>query len=227
MSDLPAVPDDDSPSVFDAAGAVVDETSLRLTDPDVTWEDYEKLGAMLGQMNRACSWWVGDLIVYGEELFGHYHAQVEAVIGLAPQTIANRASVARKIPPSARRASLPFGVHAEVAYLDEKVRDRWLDRAELAAWTRAKLREEMRRALAAGDLTVLSESRRHELGLVDDLVVTGNHDVDAGGVPGMPSSDDVAHGEHPVTGMPAAQGDFLGEPVLGPTTCPNCGHRLR
>ena len=213
MNLLPAVPDDDdeSPSVFDAAGAVVDETSLRLTDPDVTWEDYERLGSMLGQMNRACSWWVGDLIVYGEELFGHYHAQVEEVIGLAPQTIANRASVARHIPPSKRRASLPFGVHAEVAYLSPEERDRWLDRAELGAWTRAKLRHEMGRGGSSG--------------LVDDLVVTGNHEADSDGVPGMTTSALVAHEEHP-TGVPAA-GDFLGDPVLGPETCPHCGHRLR
>lgn len=208
-----ALPDGDStPSVFDAAGAVVNDTSLRLTDPDVTWEDYEALGFLLGQMNRACAWWVGDLIVYGEEIFGQYHAQVENVIGLAPQTIANRASVARHIPPSKRRASLPFGVHAEVAYLPEQERDRWLDRAELGGWTRAKLRHEM--------------GRGKELGLVDDLVVTGNRGADTEGVSGMPTSESVALVEHP-DGVPAAQGDFLREPVLGPTTCPNCGHALR
>lgn len=210
MSELALPEDGNEPSVFDAAGAVVNETSLRLTDPDVTWEDYERLGAMLGQMNRACAWWVGDLIVFGEELFGHYHAQVEQAIGLAPQTIANRASVARHIPPSKRRVSLPFGVHAEVAYLEEAERDRWLDRAELGGWTRAKLRAE----------------RNKELGLVDDLVVTGNHGADSGAVPGIASPGLVAHEEHP-SGVPAAQGDFLREPVLGPTTCPNCGHRLR
>lgn len=204
MSDLPAVPEDDHSSALEAAGAVVTATSLQLTDPDLPWEDYENLGAFLGQMNRACAWWVGDLIIYGEEFFGHYHAQVEGALGLAPQTIANRASVARHIPPSKRRPSLPFGVHAEVAYLEPSERDRWLDRAELGAWTRAKLRQEM--------------GRGNKLGLVDDLVVTGNHDA---------ASDMAARREEHPSGVPAAKGDFLGDPVPGPAVCPACGHRLR
>ena len=131
-------------SALEAAGAVVTETSLGFKNGKVSWESYERLGSFIGQMNRSCAWWVGDLIVYGEEIFGEEHAQIERNLGLAPQTIANRASVARHIPPSRRRASLPFGVHAEVAYLDPKVRDQWLDRAEDGQWTRAKLRLEMR-----------------------------------------------------------------------------------
>lgn len=203
MSELPAVPSDDHSSALEAAHAVVTATSLQLTDPDVPWEEYENLGAFLGQMNRACAWWVGDLILYGEEFFGHYHAQVEEVLGLAPQTIANRASVARHIPPNKRRPSLPFGVHAEVAYLEPAVRDRWLDRAELGAWTRAKLRLEMGR------------DRGIELGLVDDLVETGKSDA----------ANAERRTEHlGGSEVPAAKGDFLGEPVPGPTTCPRCGH---
>lgn len=140
MTEAPAVP----LTALEAAGAVVTPTSLGLRDPDLDWERYEDLGAFLGQMNRACSWWVGDLILYGEAFFGERHAQIEEALGLAPQTIANRASVARHIPPERRRESLPFGVHAEVAYLEPDERDRWLDRAEEGQWTRAKLRFEMR-----------------------------------------------------------------------------------
>lgn len=156
--ELPAVPG----SALEAAGAVVTETSLVLSDPDLPWADYERLGSFLGQMNRACAWWVGDLILFGEAVYGEIHAQIEQALGLAPQTIANRASVARHVPPERRRASLPFGVHAEVAYLDPKERDRWLDRAEREQWTRAKLREEMRAVREDGS------------GPVGDLAVTSN-----------------------------------------------------
>lgn len=96
-------------TALEAAGAIVTATSLALPE-EIEWEDYQALGAFIGEMNRACAWWAGDLIVYGENVYGEIHSQIDEVLGLAPQTIANRASVARHIPPNRRRASLPFGV---------------------------------------------------------------------------------------------------------------------
>ncbi len=142
MSQAPAVP----MSALEAAGAVVSDTSLQLLDPNLSWEDYEALGVLLGRMGDAHTWWVGDFVLRGEQIFGEQYAQIETVLKLAPQTLANRASVARHIPPERRRASLRFGHHAEVAYLDPKERDRWLDLAETGEWSRSKLREEIRAA---------------------------------------------------------------------------------
>lgn len=188
-------------SILQKSGVQITPISLTLTDPDLAWEHFEDLGAFLGKMNRACSWWVGDLILYGEQLFGHNHAQIESALGLAPQTIANRASVCRHIPPSQRRAALPFGVHAEVAYLEPKERDRWLDKAELGQWTRAKLRYEMRGA---------REIDSDGSGL--DLEITGKI-----------NAANARREEHLDNGVPAATRDFLGEPVLNhPIQCPHC-----
>lgn len=203
MSDLPAVPR----SALEAAGAVVTETSLVLSDPELDWDDYENLGRFVGRLNRSCAWWVGDLIIHGEQLFGHAYAQIEDALGLAPQTLANRASVARHIPPNRRRAALPFGVHAEVAYLEPRERDLWLDKAERGEWTRAKLREEMRAARG------ISSSQ------ADDLVVTSKSD-------GSPHADHRE--EHSVSGVPAADArhrGLLGELVPGSKSlyCPHCG----
>lgn len=179
-------------------------TSLQLFDRDLPWEDYERLGSFLGQMNRACAWWVGDLVLFGEQIYGEEFSQIEQSLGLAPQTIANRASVARHVPPERRRAALPFGVHAEVAYLEPKERDQWLDRAEREGWTRAKLREEMR---------ALRGDQSDPMG---DLAVTSKNQ-------GL----DMALGRNTPYGVPAAEGDFLGELVSDPIhTCPNCGHRF-
>lgn len=201
MSDL-LLPEDGS--ILELSGTQITPTSLTLTDPELAWEHFEDLGRFLGKMNRACSWWVGDLILYGEMMFGHNHAQIEDAIGLAPQTISNRASVCRHIPPSQRREALPFGVHAEVAYLEPAERDRWLDKAELGQWTRAKLREEMR---------VVREINSD--GSVDDLVETGKSEH---------SPHVEAREEHLFNGVPAADTrDFLGEPVLNhPIQCPHC-----
>lgn len=199
MSEDVAVPQ----SALEAAGAVVTPISLQLTDPDVPWEEFEHLGAFLGQMNRSCAWWTADLIIYGEEYFGHYVAQVEQVMGLAPQTISNRVSVAKRIPPNRRRASLPFGVHAEVAYLKPEERDRWLDRAELEGWTRAKLRAEMRAEKEAQS---------------DSGAAIWQNGQEAADAPHGRAAE-----EHSEIGVPAVQGDFLGEPVPGVRICPNCG----
>ena len=198
MVSVPAVPQ----TALEAAGAVVTSTSLTLTDPDLPWDVYEQLGAFIGEMNRACSWWVGDLIVFGEKVYGETYAQIEQAIGLAPQTIANRASVARHIPPERRIPGLAFGTHAEVAYLPPRERDRWLRLADKSGWTRAKLREEMRVA------------RGEELSPVGDLAVTGKSDSESQGTPlGVPA---------------AAVRDHLGEPVPGSAhTCPACGHSFQ
>jgi hypothetical protein len=171
VSKVPAV----QQTVLEAAGAVVTSTSLSLHDPDLPWEEYERLGQFIGDMNRACAWWVGDLVVFGEEIYGEAHAQIEQALGLAPQTIANRASVARHIPPGRRKQSLSFGTHAEVAYLPAKERDHWLSLADKGGWTRAKLREEMRnaRAIDIGD-GVLVDDR------VGRSVVNSTHDAALG-----------------------------------------------
>lgn len=199
MSRSPAVRTSTS-EALDAAGAVVTPTSLTLTDPNISYEKYERAAAFIGQLGRACAWWAGDLCVAGEKVFGEEFAQIEQSLGLAPQTIANRTSVARHVPPSARRESLAFGTHAEVAYLEPKERDLWLDKAEKGGWTRARLREAMR-------------EERGETGPVDDLVVTGkNGDVAMRSPEGTPP------------GAPAAV--FLGDPVPALSHCPHCGESL-
>lgn len=183
------------------AGAIT-PTALLIHEPEMEYDKYEALCYFLGRLNRSCSWWIGDLLNYGDQVFGHYVYQAAEATGLAPQTLANRASVCRHIPPNRRRASLPFGVHAEVAYLEPADRDRWLDRAELGGWTRAVLRSEMR------------DARGIESGSVGDLTVTSKTEDDDMG---------VLREEH-LNEVPAAKGDFLGELVRSQIhTCPNCG----
>lgn len=211
MSNYPTVqpPDKKAAAIeflraLEEAGALT-PTSLVLTDTDITYERFEALGFFLGRMNRSCAFWIGDWLNFGDDVHGAYTYQAAEVTGLAPQTLANRASVCRKIPPNRRRMSLPFGVHAEVAYLEPLERDRWLDKAELGGWTRAKLREEMRR-------------EREELDPMGDLAVTSKTEA----------LDMRSQEEHSDFGVPAAVShtvDLLGELVSGPIhICPNCGH---
>lgn len=168
MSKTPAVPQ----TALEAAGAVVTPTSLTLDNPDLPWEKYVDLGAFVGEVNKACAWWGGDLVVFGEAVYGEQVANIDEVLGLAPQTIANRASVARHIPPSKRRPELAFGTHAEVAYLEPKERDRWLALAVKNGWKRSDLREAMRaeRTQDPGSpVAVVTNSSGGEIEVVDAL----------------------------------------------------------
>lgn len=195
MSNPPAV----QQTALEAAGAIVSPTSLTFTRTDVAWDDLVNLAAFVGEVLRAGAWWVGDLVLFLEEHQPERVAQIDEFLGLAPQTIANRASVARHVPPSKRR-SLPFGTHAEVAYMDPKERDRWLALAERGGWTRAQMRAEIARERA---------------GQVVDRDVTGKN-----GPIGNAGSGGT------LSGVPAPV--IPGEPVLAPSliTCPHCGETV-
>ena len=194
MITTPAV----SEGALEAAGAVVTPTSLTITNPDVSLEQYIAAAAFVGEVNRACAWWAGDLYLAAEMKFGEDAAAIGDALGLAPQTIANRISVAKHIPPN-RRRSLPFGTHAEVAYLEPKERDRWLKLAEEGGWTRARLREEMR--------SVRGEPESSPVALQG---VTGKN----------PSGEGTAG-----TNSRSPAG-LLGDPVPDSIICPHCGERI-
>lgn len=127
-----------------AEGGAITPVSLDLSDPDLPFESYEMLGAYLGRMNRSCSWWIGDWLVFGEGVYGEKFAQAVAHTGLAEQTLLNRAYVCRNVARELRRPEVPFSVHAEVASLPAKEQRKWLERASKGNWTRADLRAQMK-----------------------------------------------------------------------------------
>lgn len=132
---------------LEQAGATVTETSLKLSNPrELTWEQYQRLGQFLGTLGQAYCWWVGDLLLYGEDLFGEEYAQIEASLPHSLHTLENYRSVAKRIPPNRRRTGLSFGCHETVAYLEPQDRERWLDKAEEQGWKREGLREAIRDA---------------------------------------------------------------------------------
>lgn len=133
-------------TALEAAGAVVTETSLRITNPEgLPWAAYENLAIFLGGLGRGYPWWVGDLLNTGEDVFGEEFAQIEAHLPHSPQTCANYKSVAKHIPYS-RRRGLHMTLAAEVAYLPPQQRDDLIERAVKEGWKREEMKE-ARRAL--------------------------------------------------------------------------------
>lgn len=127
---------------LEAAGAIT-KTSLTLP-PDLPWDQYEALATMFGQLHRTSAWLIGDLLNFGEKVYGESYVQAAERTGLATQTLMNYSSVCAHVPRSRRRASLPFSVHAEVAYEEPQEQERWLKLAHESGWTRADLREARR-----------------------------------------------------------------------------------
>jgi len=127
------------------AGGVLDTTGTSLQlDPDLPYEKYEQLGAALGLINRSCSWWIGDWLLFGEGAYRERFAQAIEATGLAEQTLLNRLWVCRSVPPSRRQPSLSFSTHALVAALPGREQKTWLKRAAEGGWTRAQLETRMR-----------------------------------------------------------------------------------
>jgi hypothetical protein len=74
---------------------------------------------MLGEIERAAAWWIGDWWVYGEHRNGERVAILESEDWTGPnfQTRANCGAVVKKFETSRRRKVLSFIHHAEVGHL--------------------------------------------------------------------------------------------------------------
>jgi hypothetical protein len=192
---------------FEAAGITFTETSLQIANPEGLSRDaYLRLGAFLATIGRGYCFWVGDLLNSAEDNIEEW-AQLEAILPHSPHTLVNYKSVASRIPRTRRRKMLSFSTHAEVAYLDPRVRDQWLDKAERYDWKR----EDMRAALNDAGLKPKSS------GSVGNEALTSKSDPL--GRAGLDREERLGANEAPALGR-------RGELVPSPKICPHCGHVL-
>ena len=142
----------------------VEHTSTSLTLPaDISYEDYESIGAFIGIVNDASNWWLGDWLVQGELLHKDKIYQATELTRRSPQTLANVASCCRNVPPSRRNPKLSFSAHVEVKALEPADQRRWLKTAEQEALSTHELRARVQ-AERAGHPNVL-EPREEETAL--------------------------------------------------------------
>jgi hypothetical protein len=98
---------------------------------DLTIDEWESIGAKLGDAERSIGFLIGDWINYAEEKWGEKYNDAIAVTGLEYQTLRNYAWVAKRVQLSARADNLPFRHHLVVAKLkDSEEQKHWLDQAE-------------------------------------------------------------------------------------------------
>lgn len=127
-------------------------TSLTLP-PDISYEDYERVGEFLGQsfwrvkrLESTINWYIGDWLIQGEMLHGDKIYQAAELTRRDPQTLANIASCVRRVPKSVRSnaENITFSHHMEVKALEPTDQGRWLKTAEEENLSTSRLREYIR-----------------------------------------------------------------------------------
>jgi hypothetical protein len=150
------------PLVMLAAGGVLTATSLQL-EGDMDYETFESIGTMLGGFDRACRWWVGDWLLYGEGAFpADRYAQAAAMTGLSEQTLLNRVTMSRAIPPGRRNPRVSYSAHRHVSALPARQQERWLHYAEENRSTERELHAAIKLADGAATTRAGSGEDQHE-----------------------------------------------------------------
>lgn len=113
-------------------------TGLRLP-ADITREQFEALGAMLGRLHETLRFAIGDYILEGEKLWGQEAYDLVEALGISEESRRQYVRVAQAIPLPRRRAELTWSHHRSVAALEPAAQDEWLEQAHQHGWTRAEL----------------------------------------------------------------------------------------
>jgi hypothetical protein len=95
-----------------------------------TFEEAEMVAQVASGAMDMSKWWLGDLILASESMWGHKYAQLSAITNRSPEGLANIASVAGRVSPDVRRETLSFSHHEAVASLSRERQVYWLDFAE-------------------------------------------------------------------------------------------------
>lgn len=130
---MPKKPDErvDLPALLKTLGTAVElgPTTLKLTDPNMTFDQYERLVAGIGNFYKASKFWGGDVLLAGEVLFGEEGYQAAHHLGITEGALQDWVRVARLVPPERRRGELSWSHHRSVAPLEPAQQIAMLDRA--------------------------------------------------------------------------------------------------
>lgn len=92
--------------------------------------DWIQQGQRLGTIGRACAWWIGDWLRYGNAKHGEKYSRAARITGYDAKSLMNMVYVATRFEVSRRRENLSWSHHAAIASLDIHQQERWLDFSE-------------------------------------------------------------------------------------------------
>ncbi|MFD0339967.1 LmbU family transcriptional regulator [Streptomyces sp. NPDC127117] len=107
-------------------------------------DEWKRVGEKLSLFADSSKWWLGDWLVYGQNRYPERYRMAVEETSLEYQTLRNYAWIARKFDAARRRESLSLQHHIEVAGLEEREQDIWLNRAEQNNWSRNELRRSLK-----------------------------------------------------------------------------------
>lgn len=121
-------------------------SSVRVTDPAMTYERIEEAIGRVRLARDATAWWIGDLLRFAESRYGEKYAQAMDATGLSYGRLANVVSTCERVAVDRRRDDLSFAHHEAVAALESADQSEWLETAARSSWSEAQLREALREA---------------------------------------------------------------------------------
>jgi hypothetical protein len=129
-------------------------------DEGMSFESWLKNGQRLCQVGASVAWWIGAWVNAGERMFGlsndepgtprqvTKYARAMEVTGYAYQTLADAAWVEGAVPVSFRKETLSWSHHREVAHLEAKDQQKFLQLASEGQWSVSQLRQAIRKDMA-------------------------------------------------------------------------------
>jgi len=117
---------------------------LHLNDPNLPFPKFEALCVLLGQMNQAVKFAIGDAIVLGEKLYSEKAYQAFESLNLSEKGMLEYVRVSVRVPRSTRRKDLSWSHHRAVASLEPPLQKQWLKTASEQGMSHAALREALK-----------------------------------------------------------------------------------
>ena len=127
-----------------ASNGALRTTGLYLSDPNITYDQLEAVGALLGRMHQSLRFAIGDWLLLVENRFPERWAQAAEVLGISEEGMREYLRVSERVPRSIRREKLSWSHHRAVATLEPKQQKQWLKRAEDERLSHHRLRDELR-----------------------------------------------------------------------------------
>lgn len=120
--------------------------------PPTREEVGEGIERIIGAHN-ASLYWLGDMVLLGESLFGEEIWQYIDHNEIPESTVRGAVWVSKQVPPSNRALAKTWSHCQAVAALQPDVQKEWLLKARENDWTVAKLKQEMAAAISTSKLT--------------------------------------------------------------------------
>src|SRR5207302_3471319 len=105
------------------------ETGIDFCD-ELTFDEWEQLGARLSRVGKCIGLIIGDWINYGEKRYGQTYVEALKRTGFDYGTLRDFAYVARSVALSCRHDNLGFEHHKVVAKLPPEDQRQWLNAAQ-------------------------------------------------------------------------------------------------